>query len=74
MRWARRSRPLQPFETLQADVTVNAPPAHQTPHRIRLSGIDAPEKAQPYGLQSKQILSDLVRGRTVTVQTGKTDC
>jgi len=59
---------------LQADVTVNSPPAHQTPHRIRLSGIDAPEKAQPYGLQSKQILSDLVRGRMVTAQTGKTDC
>jgi len=65
---------LQPFETLQADATVNSPPARQPQHRIRLSGIDAPEKAQPYGLQSKQILSDLVRGRMVTAQTGKTDC
>ena len=75
MQWAPRSRPLQPSETLQADVTVNAPAARQTPHRIRLSGIDAPEKAQPYyGLQSMQSLSDLVVDRMVTVQTGKTDC
>ena len=73
MRWARRLRPLQPSEALQADVTVNSPPVHQTPHKIRPSGIDAPEKAQPYGLQSRQSLSDLVLGRMVTVQTGKTD-
>jgi endonuclease YncB( thermonuclease family) len=65
---------LQPSETLQADVTVNSPPAHQTHHRIRLSGIVAPDKAQPYGLQSRQSLSDLVVGRMVTAQTGKTDC
>jgi endonuclease YncB( thermonuclease family) len=49
---------------LQADVTVNSPPVHQTPHKIRPSGIDAPEKAQPYGLQSRQSLSDMALGRT----------
>lgn len=30
--------------------------------RIRLAGIDAPERAQPFGQRSKQQLSDLVYG------------
>ena len=42
-------------------------------HKIRLAGIDAPEKAQPYGQTSKRSLSDLVYGKTVTVDTDKTD-
>jgi endonuclease YncB( thermonuclease family) len=44
-----------------------------TQHKIRLSGIDAPEKKQPFGQRSKQSLSDLVFSKTVTVETGKTD-
>lgn len=36
-------------------------------HRIRLAGIDAPEKAQPFGQRSKQHLSDLVYGKNVEV-------
>lgn len=35
--------------------------------KIRLSGIDAPEIAQPFGSRSKQSLSDLAYGRTVSV-------
>lgn len=42
-------------------------------HKIRLAGIDAPEKAQPFGQASKQSLSDLVFGKLVTVDSGKTD-
>lgn len=43
----------------------------QTPVRIRLSEIDAPEKAQPFGQRSKQSLSDLCYGKDarVTVST-----
>jgi endonuclease YncB( thermonuclease family) len=37
-------------------------------HKIRLAGIDAPEKAQPFGNVSKQHLSALVFGKTVTVE------
>ncbi|CAH6622511.1 TPA: thermonuclease family protein [Citrobacter braakii] len=33
--------------------------------RIRLNGIDAPEKAQPFGQRSKQALSEMVAGKTV---------
>jgi endonuclease YncB( thermonuclease family) len=42
-------------------------------HKIRLQGIDAPERGQPYGTKSKQHLSDLVAGRFVTVEYDKRD-
>lgn len=44
-----------------------------TQHKIRLSGIDAPEKKQPFGQRSKQSLSDLVFAKAVTVETDKRD-
>ena len=37
--------------------------------RIRLSGIDCPEKGQAYGKRAKQAASDLAFGKEVTVQT-----
>ena len=42
-------------------------------HKIRLSGIDAPEKAQPFGNRAKQRLSSLVYGKTVTAVGTKQD-
>ncbi len=42
-------------------------------HKIRLLGIDAPEKAQAFGQKSKQNLSDLIFGKTVTFQVTKRD-
>lgn len=41
--------------------------------RIRLRGIDAPEKRQAFGNRSKQALSTLVFGRQVTVAHSKVD-
>lgn len=44
-----------------------------TQHKIRLAGIDAPEKKQPFGHRSKESLSELVFSKFVTMETGKTD-
>src|SRR5437667_1417582 len=36
--------------------------------KIRLHGIDCPEKGQPYGTKAKQFVSQLVFGKEVTVK------
>jgi endonuclease YncB( thermonuclease family) len=53
--------------------TVSVLDATKTKHKIRLAGIDAPEKSQPFGNRSKENLSDLVFGKTVTVEHSKVD-
>ena len=42
-------------------------------HKIRLSGIDAPEKTQAFGNQSKQSLANMVFRKTVIVYYNKRD-
>lgn len=42
-------------------------------HKVRIGGIDAPEKAQPYGQRSKQSLSDLVMHQNVVADAHKRD-
>jgi len=39
------------------------------PERIRLNGIDCPEKGQAYGKKAKQAASQLVFGKEVTLKT-----
>lgn len=53
--------------------TVTVLDARHVQHKIRLSGIDAPEKSQPFGQRSKENLSAWVFDRHVTVETDKTD-
>jgi len=47
--------------------------AEQVQHKIRLQGIDAPERHQAFGTKSKEHLSDLVAGKTVDVEYSKYD-
>ncbi|WP_295002490.1 thermonuclease family protein [uncultured Dechloromonas sp.] len=42
-------------------------------HKIRLAGIDAPEKRQAFGEKSKQQLADLVFRREVLIEWSKSD-
>ena len=41
--------------------------------KVRVAGIDAPEKRQPFGQRSKEQLSDCAFGKTVAVEWNKTD-
>lgn len=52
-------------------ITVLDAGNHQ--HKIRLSGIDAPEKKQAYGRVSGKHLADLVAGKPVSVEWTKRD-
>jgi endonuclease YncB( thermonuclease family) len=53
--------------------TVDVLNDNKTVHRIRLSGIDAPEKAQPFGQRAKEHLSTFVFGKRVEVIGNKID-
>ena len=48
--------------------TIEVLNGHHT-ERIRLSGIDCPEKGQAYGHKAKEAASGLVFGKNVTLQT-----
>lgn len=53
--------------------TVTLLDADLRQHKIRLSGIDAPEKRQPFGNRSRLHLGSLVFGKEVTADCPRTD-
>ena len=53
--------------------TITVLDAANVQHKIRLQGIDAPEKAQAFGNVSKQHLSSLVFGKDISVKYTKRD-
>lgn len=53
--------------------TITILDASNVQYKIRLAGIDAPEKKQAYGNMSKKSLSDLVFGKLVVVDYNKHD-
>ena len=59
--------------SVAAGDTITVLDAEKTQHKIRLQGIDAPEKAQAFGAKSKQALYEMVHGKTVQVSFEKSD-
>lgn len=53
--------------------TITVLDSAKTQHKIRLTGIDAPEKAQAFGQVSKKSLSDLVFNKDVEISWEKRD-
>lgn len=53
--------------------TITVLDTNKVQRKIRLAGIDAPERAQAYGQRSRESLDELVAGRTVIVETTKKD-
>ncbi|MBK6973066.1 MAG: thermonuclease family protein [Sterolibacteriaceae bacterium] len=53
--------------------TITVLDTANTQYKIRLSGVDAPEKGQPYGRVSRQRLADSVFTKTVQVEWDKRD-
>jgi endonuclease YncB( thermonuclease family) len=46
---------------------------HKRQVRVRLAGIDTPERRQPYGTRARQVLSALAFGRSAEVEVEDTD-
>jgi endonuclease YncB( thermonuclease family) len=53
--------------------TIYVLDASRSQHKIRLAGIDAPERNQPYGNASRKHLAALVAGRQVRIEYQKYD-
>jgi len=53
--------------------TVKVLDANRVEYKIRLAGIDAPEKDQPFGQRSRQSLSAAVMGKDVRIEWAKRD-
>ena len=53
--------------------TLTVLDANRRQHKIRLAGIDAPEKKQAFGNVAKQHMSDMVFGKSVRVDDRKKD-
>lgn len=53
--------------------TITILDSDKVQHKIRLAGIDAPEKRMPFGQRSKDNLAELVAGKQVQIEGTKND-
>jgi endonuclease YncB( thermonuclease family) len=85
MRWITAAAVLALATTIHADEirgkvvsiadgdTITVLDADKVQHKIRLEGIDAPEKGQAFGTKSKEKMSELVGEKEVVVKWSKKD-
>jgi endonuclease YncB( thermonuclease family) len=64
--------PCKVVKILDGD-TVHVLDQSRVKHKIRLMGIDSPEKKQPFGKKSKQNLSAMIAGQFIEVEYNKRD-
>ena len=53
--------------------TIKVLDSNNLQHKVRLTGIDAPEKKQPFGNASRKHLASMVAGKSVRVEFSKAD-
>ncbi len=53
--------------------TIRVLDANHNQLKVRLASIDAPERSQPYGLKSKQLLSSLIGNKKINLDCPATD-
>ncbi|MBT4522659.1 MAG: YHYH domain-containing protein [Halieaceae bacterium] len=53
--------------------TIKVLDGQKIAHKIRLNGIDAPERDQPWGIRSQKYLASMVAGKQVLVRSVKFD-
>ncbi len=85
MRWIAAPILLMIITTLQAEElrgkviyvadgdTITVLDAGKVQHKVRLQGIDAPEKSQAFGTKSKERMTEKVAGKEVGVQWKEKD-
>ncbi len=53
--------------------TIKVLDSYQVEHKVRLTGIDAPERGQPFSTVSRNHLASMVAGKEVLVESSKSD-
>ena len=53
--------------------TIRVLDSYQVEHKVRLTGIDAPERGQPFNTVSRNHLASMVAGKEVRVESTKSD-
>ena len=53
--------------------TIKVLDSNNVQYKVRLTGIDAPEKSQPFGNASRNHLASMVAGKNVRIESSKTD-
>lgn len=65
--------PCKVVKVSDGDYTVHVLDQARERHKIRLNGIDAPERKQPFGKKSTKNLASYIAGKNIEVEFNKRD-